>query len=186
MLEALEKYSSPSDSFTPPSPDSALSSLPPVLQGNWNADPGAGVHDILYWVKKDNPRSGRPLNPASDPQFYYWEYPVQQWALAGGVVPQGPGAPGALPNGGTGIQITSPQGGSTVPFGVPVTFASVTTDGVPLTTVTYYVNGAVVGTTIPPFTMSYQPIQPGQMTLRAVATRGDGSDAEQTITFIVQ
>ena len=37
------------------------------------------VHEILYWVDKSDPYGAVPENPANDPQFTHWEYPVQQW-----------------------------------------------------------------------------------------------------------
>jgi 1A family penicillin-binding protein len=37
------------------------------------------VHDILYWVKRGDPRGARPENPMSDPQFKNWEAVVQNW-----------------------------------------------------------------------------------------------------------
>jgi hypothetical protein len=44
------------------------------------------VHDILYWVDKDNPRSGPPTNPQNDPQFPLWEYGVERFMSGGGEV----------------------------------------------------------------------------------------------------
>lgn len=48
---------------------------PPTLRGQviW--------HSILTLVNKDNPMSGAPLNPYSDPQTQYWELPIQAWAV---------------------------------------------------------------------------------------------------------
>src|SRR3989338_609110 len=66
MAYALTKYQAPS--FPPPAPDMDLDSLPPVLRGNWNTNPAQGIHDILYWVNKGDPRSGSPSNPSSDPE----------------------------------------------------------------------------------------------------------------------
>lgn len=37
------------------------------------------IHNILYFVDKDNPQGGYPANPASDPQYRNWEYGVQKW-----------------------------------------------------------------------------------------------------------
>src|SRR3989339_654976 len=37
------------------------------------------VHEILYWVDKNDPWGEVPSNPANDPQFDHWEYPVQEW-----------------------------------------------------------------------------------------------------------
>ena len=38
------------------------------------------IHDILYYVKKDDPRGDPPENPENDPQFRAWEDAVQAWA----------------------------------------------------------------------------------------------------------
>lgn len=37
------------------------------------------VHDILYYVKKDDPRGDYPKNPSDDPQYKSWEKGVQEW-----------------------------------------------------------------------------------------------------------
>jgi 1A family penicillin-binding protein len=37
------------------------------------------VHDILYYVDKDNPRGDIPSNPEKDPQFKNWEEGVLDW-----------------------------------------------------------------------------------------------------------
>jgi len=37
------------------------------------------AHSILYYVNKDNPRSGPPSDPKSDPQFNNWEDAVKNW-----------------------------------------------------------------------------------------------------------
>ncbi len=37
------------------------------------------IHNILYYVNKDNPLGPYPTNPAADPQFENWEYSVQTW-----------------------------------------------------------------------------------------------------------
>lgn len=71
-------------------PDALPSDLKPVLRGVWvNNIPAptegssesvanaiGGVHDILHYVIKNNPRGPYPTNPASDSQYAYWEYPV--------------------------------------------------------------------------------------------------------------
>lgn len=48
-------------------------------------------HSLLYWTNKDNPQGIPPLNPYSDPQFMYWEYPIQVWRA--GVVPEATSTP---------------------------------------------------------------------------------------------
>lgn len=65
--------------------------LKPVLQGIWQGGMLAtstlnqtvltgGVHSILNWVDKDNPRGEYPENPNLDPQYERWEYSVRVWA----------------------------------------------------------------------------------------------------------
>jgi 1A family penicillin-binding protein len=49
----------------------------PMMVGDWQS---GGVHTILHWVDKDDPLGPAPNNPASDPQYKYWEYAVQRWA----------------------------------------------------------------------------------------------------------
>ncbi len=68
MQYALTKY--PQEFFTPPQP--IPDSVPGALRGLYSD--GTAFHDILYWVNKDDPRSGG--NSQSDGQFPYWEYPI--------------------------------------------------------------------------------------------------------------
>ncbi len=86
------------DSFTPPTP-AETEELKPILHGEWrggyladdidiNEDGDepvvGGVHSILHWVDRNNPRGPVPSNPASDPQYQQWEYSVQRWVEGGG------------------------------------------------------------------------------------------------------
>ncbi len=64
-------------------PDSA----PAVLRGQYQvpmADGSVAVHEILYWVQKNNPLGGQPTNPGNDSQYAYWEYPLQVWLSGAG------------------------------------------------------------------------------------------------------
>ncbi len=73
-------------------PDNA----PAVLRGVYNVpmdDGTTAVHSLLYWVHAHSPLSGQPSIPASDPQYAYWEYPVQQWLASGGYVSSGSSTP---------------------------------------------------------------------------------------------
>jgi 1A family penicillin-binding protein len=191
MLDALQKYASPTDTFPTPAPQTG--SLPPVLTGNWNTDPSQGIHDILYWVNKDNPLSGKPANPASDPQFAYWDYPVQVWAQQnpgsiGGASVTAPTSPSSAtsPAAST-LQITSPQAGTSIPYGLPITLASSDQGTTPIASVSYYINGSLAGSSAhAPFTVTFNPGTHGVETLRAVGTHPDGTTEETTITFTVQ
>ena len=42
------------------------------------------IHDILYYVNKDDPRGDPPKDPNSDPQFKSWEKGVLDWAKKNG------------------------------------------------------------------------------------------------------
>mgnify|MGYP001572816251 CR=1 FL=1 len=81
MAYALSKY--PKTYFGEPS--AILSSVPPMLQGNWSVRDMQGnifPHSLLYWTDKHNPQGPPPLNPSEDPQFEYWEYGVSAWYTA--------------------------------------------------------------------------------------------------------
>ncbi len=95
----------PEETFTKPQKDDSYD-LKPVLRGKWqggisNLSQGplnpdipynsvqevlsGGVHSILYWVDKNNPRGPIPMNPSLEPQFDRWEYPVRLWAATYGL-----------------------------------------------------------------------------------------------------
>lgn len=42
------------------------------------------IHDILYYVDKDDPRGAQPEHPEADPQFKNWEESALRWAAANG------------------------------------------------------------------------------------------------------
>ena len=90
---ALEKRSQ--ETFAEPAaPPEAIK---PILDGIWfdpstllgDNDDGipelslehtvASAHSILYYVKKDDPQGAIPKDPALDPQFTLWEYPISVW-----------------------------------------------------------------------------------------------------------
>lgn len=94
----------PQENFIKPQKDDSYE-LKPVLRGKWqggisnvstngNADIpynsvqeviSGGVHSILFWLDKNNPRSNSEVIPESDPQFERWEYPIRLWADARGL-----------------------------------------------------------------------------------------------------
>ncbi len=100
MDEALKNL--PKEYFAEPEP--ILKDIKPVFRGVWQGydsftiDMISGklateftpeetrkevfipnVHEILQWVDKSDPWGPVPNNPASDPQYDHWEYPVQNW-----------------------------------------------------------------------------------------------------------
>lgn len=72
------------------------SSLKPILRGIWQTPGSDGaIHEILYWVDKNNPLGAQPTYPQNDSQYSYWEVGVQRWiaqhgapALPQPIVPQ--------------------------------------------------------------------------------------------------
>lgn len=102
---------------TPATPFTRAEYIPankPVLNGNWQVPGSDGlVHEILYWVNKNDPTGPSPSNPASDPQFERWDAPVRAQYGGYGVfspppqqttpIPQNNQAPVFNPNGGGSI-----------------------------------------------------------------------------------
>lgn len=73
----------PNESFT--KTEINETGMKPVLQGNWKVGGADGsIHEILYWVNKNDPSGPMPTNPSSDPQFQYWDFPVVQWGKENG------------------------------------------------------------------------------------------------------
>ncbi|HWO07717.1 MAG TPA: PBP1A family penicillin-binding protein [Candidatus Paceibacterota bacterium] len=178
MDVALEKY--PGTDFTPPAPDPEWDSLPSVLRGQWNSNPSLGIHSILYWIDKDNPRSGRGGNH-NDSQFAYWEYGVSLWT---GSVPFGPTTPGSTPQ--LGFAIAAPTANAQLPLETFDTFVEYET-ALGVTSVTYYLDGEFVGVSNqPPFMIAIQPERSGQMTLRAVAETATGQEAQSEISITIE
>jgi 1A family penicillin-binding protein len=63
----------------------ASSTLDSVPYNSIQETLSGGVHSILYWLNKDDPRGPETPGAAStDPQFKYWEYSATQWAQAHG------------------------------------------------------------------------------------------------------
>ncbi len=184
MEYALGKYSSPTDAFPPPLPDSDVASLPAVLNGNWNTDPSQGIHEILYWLDKDNPRAGRPENPSSDSQFAHWDYPVSLWTGRGGSSGISVGAGGGLL---TNFQITSPRAGAVIPAETPLVLRAFSPRPETISHVSYYINNSLVGTAAQsPYDVEFTPFIRGVTLVRAVASYLDTKKEEHTSVFMVQ
>ncbi len=183
MNYALQKY--PPEQFVPPSPESSLDSLPPVLRGEWNTNPSLGVHDILYWVNKSSPRSSvgaLPANPG-DSQLNHWEYPVSLWASQQSTVfpggySQGPGSGDfnvLMP-----LQNTTLSGAEAIP--ILVAYPS----SVSISRVSYFLNNQNVGSSSEaPYYYSFTTGVRGPATLRASFETSTGI-IERTVQFTVQ
>ena len=104
FMETVVLPKIPAVAFEKPLPDADTATLKSVLRGIWKGNETVdidkvtglratdatppesreerlitSVHDILYWVDKDDPRGPVPTNPTKDPQFKLWESGVQTW-----------------------------------------------------------------------------------------------------------
>lgn len=86
MRYALTKV--PTEAFTRVALDE--NGLKPILRGVWQ-NPGADgqLHEILYWLNKNDPAGPTPPN-YSDPQFNAWDTGLRVWAAQNGVTPGAP------------------------------------------------------------------------------------------------
>lgn len=80
MIEAIKTM--PAESF--PKPET-ISANKPILNGQYLSYFKVGdklypqIHDILFWVDKNNPQADVPTSPGNDPQFENWEKSVLNW-----------------------------------------------------------------------------------------------------------
>jgi len=68
MTQALKD--APIETFNKPDP---IITDKPILNGQRQ------IHEILYWLNKNNPQGAPPEEPSSDPQFKNWEASLQNW-----------------------------------------------------------------------------------------------------------
>ncbi|MBI3638489.1 hypothetical protein HY227_01980 [Candidatus Wolfebacteria bacterium] len=72
MSEALLKFES--ENFPRPEP---VPQEKPMLNGQIVVN--SRVHDILFYVDKNDPLGQQPQNPEEDSQFLNWELPAEEW-----------------------------------------------------------------------------------------------------------
>lgn len=186
MQEALatiddEKFSKPS------SVDK--DSLKPVLKGVWNGgveytvDKISGklateytpketqekrvlndIHSILYWVDKEDPNGKKPPKPETDPQFNFWEYPVEKWRIANGFASTTTNElptetddihkPEFVPN----ITIINPNPNTTYLQNNKITISTIQTSRFPMSKIDVFVNDIFIGSSNKaPFNLSFVP-----------------------------
>ena len=61
-------------SLPPPTPQD----IKPILRGVWDQ---GDIHNILYYVDKNDPLGPPPVNPDDDSQFTNWEIAVKAWVF---------------------------------------------------------------------------------------------------------
>jgi 1A family penicillin-binding protein len=123
-----------------------------------------GVHTILYWLNKNEPRGARPLNPGEDSQFELWERGVERWMQSTGFVapielplPTGDDTahgPQFAPQ----VKITSPKNDSTYRPNEKINVIIESSNNYPLKEVRYFINGVFIGDSKNlPFVFSFTP-----------------------------
>ncbi len=214
MDQALPSFSK--EYFTKPEPTST--EIKPVFRGVWQGydsftiDKISGrlatnltpmetrqevffpnVHEILYWVDKNNPWGAVPENPSDDPQFEHWEYPVQQWlktqSLPYPIEPTGSDnvhTKANLPK----INILSPISGSIYSRDQRVLVQTSSSGTYPLTKLDFYINNTYVGTTSnSPFLFSFIPSEINSINseniLKIIATDSVYNKSEVEVSFRV-
>ena len=74
MMKVLPNYST--EVFNKPATDQKIEKA--MINGEYLL-PDGQVHDILYFVDKNDPLGPPPSNPGDDPQFKNWESATQEW-----------------------------------------------------------------------------------------------------------
>jgi len=214
MVEALKMV--PKEYFTEPEP--TPEEIKPVFRGVWQGydyftiDTLSGklateltptetkkevyipnVHEILHWVNKKDPTGAVPQNPADDPQYNLWEYPVAAWAQNQYLVqPIKPVLSDDLhvkkniPS----VEILQPQEGFVYSSNQKITVQTNSQSVFPLTKVDFYLNDTYLGSSKQaPFLFSFTPTEIGLVqknnTLRVVVTDTIYNKNEASSSFIV-
>jgi penicillin-binding protein 1C len=218
MQYALTKY--PAPAFEQPTPDPDYATLKPILRGQWTGNntvminkvtglratadtpPEAQmekviteVHDILYWVNKNDPRGPVPSNPSSDPQFHLWEPPVQTWwannsvnypTVSSADLPVGYDTTSTASNSST-LQLSGVS--STMRLSDTADIAVTTTGQSPLASVDVLIDNNYIATLPAPFHFVFTPNDYGfqvgshTMTFNATNTAYVKSSISKTVTF---
>ncbi len=151
------------------------------------------VHEILYWVDKDDPWGAVPENPNSDPQFSRWEYPVQEWLktqyLPTPIEPTEKDDVHTKANSPK-IEITYPQNGSAITRNQKIVVQTSSKSTYTISKMDFYINDTYVGSSnTSPFLFSFTPKDISSVgaknKLKAVATDAVFNRAESVISFNV-
>ncbi len=220
MNEALKKI--PDTKFIEPESELKNFTLKPALRGKWQGGESilidkvsgkrateftplesvdeilsGGVHSILYWVNKTNPR-GTDAPSRTDSQFDSWEYGVRNWVAANGIS-DGPTA--RIPNDFDDvhnsenlpdISIESPSSSRNYKNNSKITIEFESTGRYSITKADYFINDVYIGSATSPFRFSFIPsdissIQIGSNNiLRIVAQDSVFNKVEKTIRFTVE
>lgn len=122
------------------------------------------IHDILYWINKDDPNGPVPTNPMEDSQFERWEYGVRKWVAQYNIPEE---ATSSMPvlyddvhtlENAPKVHITYPQFGKIYQSNAKMTIAIETSGKFPVTKADFFINGDHIGgVDQPPLTFSFIP-----------------------------
>jgi membrane carboxypeptidase/penicillin-binding protein PbpC len=136
-------------------PDSCLTTYPPEFIEEKKF---GEVHNILYYINKDNPGGPPPSDPTSDPQYNNWEEPVKRWAQQNNYVEKRPAIGDCSIRADENkpvISITVPVNGATV-SNVNIIIQSAVTAPRPIKKVVYFLDDKEIGKSqIAPFILAY-------------------------------
>lgn len=210
----------PNEPFEKPAQDPTYDSLKPVLRGVWQGGDGyfidtisgklatehtppqtkkeilqPNVHDILYWVDKNNFLGPKPANPGNDSQYKNWETAVQDW-WASHAQNYSFGAPGPKPTGYDDVHttankpkvtITSPQSGAVLAQHSPVTVTISAQGPYQIAKFDVFINDAYVGTQTNSTSYTFIPSATNNLRsvneLRVIATDTVYNTGEAAISF---
>lgn len=173
MKKALTKESK-KEKFEKPLPNNAEK---PTLRGV-----PMGLHSILNFVDKDNPRGEAPNDPGRDPFYESWERAVTEW-----LAKQDLASPDNAPT----VTIDTPLNNTIVSRGIPIPVRITANAKRGIRSVEYFVNSNRAKTVVaPPFNyedFSFPPtFTPGPHTLTIRVTDDVGNSAESSTTLTVQ
>ncbi len=170
----------PHQNFTDPEPEKNPSLIKPILNGIWQSP--QGVHNILHFVNKDNPRGPLPTHPESDPQYDNWEFGVQNWLRLNNN--------GSISNSSfinensfsfiSPYENTNYKPGSTIPITIQTTIPNIKS-------INYYLNGLFIGSVdTPPYSFSVISSEIGLKNLKGVITTKNNKIYTTTRLFSIK
>jgi len=220
MNEALKKV--PDTKFAQPQKEDTFD-IKPVLRGKWQGGESVlidkvsrllateytpadsleeilsgGIHSILYWVNKNDPRGPIPTNK-TDSQFEYWERPIRAWVAAQNLS-DGPTAriPTEFDNvhdadSALRINITEPEFDRSYRRNSSVRVRFQDHGEHSVTKADYFINDEYIGSSIRPFSFSFTPANVSSVgsgrsinTLKVVAYDSVYNRAEATVQFTIE
>lgn len=146
------------------------------------------VHNILFYVNRDDPTGPDPVDPTSDPQYLRWEEPVQAWAKKNNYLDQRPPEGDCLLRADANkpvVSIIQPTADNTVSTQT-FTIESNVTSPRAINRVVYYIDEKEIGqATTAPFSFLHTAtdLENGFHDLKAIAYDDVENSGTSTITF---